>query len=163
MSTSLALNPGPQPQPDHRDRIIASLERENAELKGQLSAARAEAESVRHQSDRAVANLRKQLTPLFNALRSVFGEMDAIAPEQDTQQPSAMPDKKRAVWESWKQKLGGKKADFIQALLDHGEMTSAQLRVATRSGTRTVPQVIYQLNQIGLINKNGGKYSLKEL
>ena len=158
---SLTLNAGPQP--DHRDRIIASLELENNELKDQLREAQTALGVVRNANSQAVSRLRQQLSPLYQALKGVFGEMAAF---EDVPASSAEPqenDKKRAIWESWKQKLPGKRADFIQALLDHGEMTSAQLKVATHSGTSTVPQVIYELNRLGLIQKNGSKYSLKEL
>ena len=60
-------------------------------------------------------------------------------------------------------KLGGKQAEFIQALLEHGEMSAIQLKIATRSGQQTVYDTIHKLNKLGLINKNGGKFSLKEL
>lgn len=160
-----ALNPGPQEQQhDHRDRIIESLELEVRSLKIELSDAREEAESARRQSERAVANLRRQLTPLFNALRAIFGELDAISPG-DTEQSSSsqIPDKKRTVWESWKQKLGGKKADVIGALLEHGTMTAVQLKVTTHSAATTVRDILLELRKLGLVDKNGGKYSLKEL
>jgi hypothetical protein len=163
MSTNLMLRPQPEHETDNRDRIIAAMEQEIRSLKLELGDARRDAENARHQAERAVANLRKQLTPFFRAMQVLFGEMDAIAPEVDAGYTSAMPDKKRAVWESWKQKLGGKKAEFVQAMLDHGEMTAAQLRVATHCGTRTVPDVIYALKSLGLVKKNGSKYSLAEL
>lgn len=161
MNSPLMLN-GHTSEPDHRDRIIASLEQEIRSLKIELGDARQDAEDARRSAERAVASLRKQLTPVYRAFQMLFGEMDAVAPESD-HSPAPMNDKKQAMWERWKQKLPGKRAEFIQALLDHGEMTAAQLKVATHSGTSTVPQIIHQLNSVGLIQKNGNKYSLKEL
>lgn len=147
---------------DHRDIIILSLETENRDLKEQLREAQGELAIARNANGAAVSRLRAQLAPLYQALQAVFGEMAAF---DDVPVSTSAPqnDKKRAVWESWKQNLPGKRAEFIQALLDHGEMTSSQLKVATHSGTSTVPQVIYELNRLGLIQKNGSKYSLKEL
>jgi hypothetical protein len=155
----LALNPV-QVQ-DSRDRIIASLQEENRDLQDQVAAARRELEAQRSESSRAVAELRRQLLPLFQALRAVFGEIDAIAP-QAANGVYQQNDKKTAVWESWMKKLPGKRADFIQALLEHGEMTGAQLRVATHTAAGSVAGIIHELKKLGLINKNGGKYSLKE-
>jgi hypothetical protein len=168
MSTNLALNPGPQPQPDHRDRVIASLEQEVRSLRMELGDARQEAENARRQSERAVSNLRKQLTPLFRALQLVFGEIDVIAPETGASasaNTAPVSDRKRAVWESWKQKLGGgNAAAFIDALLNHGELTPVQMRVAMGiSRQQTVYDTANKLTKVGLLNKNGGKYSLKEL
>jgi hypothetical protein len=110
--------------------------------------------------------LRRVLLPLHQAMRLVFGEIDKISPVGNGAEPHAAPqqsDKKRGVWDSWKQKLPGKRADFIQALLDHGDMTGTQLRVATHTAAGSVAGVIHDLKKLGLINKNGDRYSLKEL
>jgi hypothetical protein len=153
----LALNPGPQPAQDHRDRIIQSLEQDNRDLREQLRIAESAISTARNESGRAVSEVKNILSPLYQSLCVLFGVMNEVSSS------APINDKKRAIWESWKQKLPGKRAEFIQALLDHGEMTSAQLKVATHSGTSTVPQIIHELNKLGLIQKNGGRYSLKEL
>ena len=111
-----------------------------------------------------VNNLRNALSPLYKSLRHLFGEMEEIPDDAPVASVSVSSPRASAIWDSWKQKLGGKQAEFIQALLEHGHpMTSEQLRVTTHTGRSTVPQIIYKLNSLGLINKHDGKYSLKTL
>jgi len=140
-------------------RKIERLEEELAHSQAQLRDATHQVTTIA----RGLKALRHQMEPLYNALRMVFGELDVAGVGVVSGAASAPSGRVAAVWESWKSKLGGKQAEFIQALLEHGEMTAVQLKVATHTGTSTVPQVIYKLNHLGLINKNGGKYSLKEL
>lgn len=146
---------------DTRDADIEKLEDDNRDLRRQLREANAAAAGAQRQSTRAVGELRRQLTPLYEALRAVFGEMDSVAPGEA--EGPAVDGKKRGVWESWISKLGGKQAECIKALLEHGEMTVVQLRVATHSGQQTVYDATSKLNKLGLINKNNGRYSLREL
>jgi len=144
----------------------AELRRKIARLEEGLHHCQTQLENTKRDfsaAQRSLATLRHQLQPLYNALRMVFGELDAAGVDSVTPTASGPSARVAGVWESWKTKLGGKQAEFIQALLEHGEMTAVQLKVATHTGTSTVPQVIYKLNHLGLINKNGGKYSLKEL
>lgn len=68
-----------------------------------------------------------------------------------------------AVWDSWKQKLGGKAAEAIDVLVLHGEMNAEQLRIHLKCGKNYVYNVISSLHKASLINKNSGKISLKEL
>jgi hypothetical protein len=142
-------------------RRIIELESDLMHRDADLRKAHGEVESM----GRALALLRRQLEPLYTALRVVFGQLDAagVAPENPCQEPVGREVKASPVWESWISKLGGKSADFIRALLEHGEMTSVQLRVVTHSGQQTVYDVTSKLNKLGLLNKNGGKYSLKQL
>jgi 3-oxoacyl-[acyl-carrier-protein] synthase III len=158
---SLTLNAGPQP--DHRDRIIASLETENRELKDKIEEMRLEAQQANKAVEQGVGELRRVLLPLHQAMRLVFGEIDRIAPVGESYHSNPQSDKKRAIWESWKKKLGGQQANFIDALLEHGQMTAAQLRVAMHCGRDAVYQVASKLGKLGLVEQNGGKYSLKEL
>jgi septal ring factor EnvC (AmiA/AmiB activator) len=108
-----------------------------------------------------MAELRRQLEPLHNALKMLFGELDAAGvagyAAADARGGS------EGTWELWKRKLGGKQAAVIQALLEHGEMTAVQLKVATQSGYSTVSEVLSKLIGLGLVTKNGGRYSLKQL
>lgn len=150
---------------DNRDHIIEQLQAEVAELNDQLVIAKAETARAQRASGAAVSNLRRQLAPLYQALQAVFGEMEAIP---DTGAPAgstgtATNSKVDAVWESWKRKLGGKAAVFIDVLREHGEMNVAQLRVAAQCGQQTVYDTIAKLHKVGLINKNGGRFSLKQL
>lgn len=145
---------------DNRDALIEQLQDEVSNLTRDLLTAKADAAREKRTNAAAVTAVRRQLQPLYQALASLFGELDKF----ETVDASPVTAKSSAVWETWKRQLGGKQAEFIQAMLDHGhEMTSEQLRVATHTGRSTVPQIIYKLNQLGLINKNGGRFSLKEL
>jgi len=146
---------------DRRDEMIVELQKENDRLQSLVFKLQGELRTAQGDSARAVQNLRRVLGPLYLGLKQVFGEMDAIALEEDL--PNSTDLRKSAVWETWKKKLGGKQAEFIQALLDHGEMTSIQLKVTTHSGTQTVYDTCSKLNKLGLIHKNGNKYALKEL
>jgi hypothetical protein len=125
--------------------------------------------SVRNQTGTSVAEIRKILLPLHHALRLLFGEIEKIEPASggvsggESYSASPVNDKKRAIWESWKKKLGGQQATFIDAILEHGQMTAAQLRGAMHCGKNAVYQAASKLGKLGLVENNGGKYSLKEL
>lgn len=141
---------------------LQQANQENTALRSEIAHLKAELHGSEVRCERAVRNLRRYLQPLYAALQAVFGEMDSAFPDDES--PSLRVNTKAAsVWESWKQKLGGKKSEVIQALLDHGEMNVAQLRVATHSGQQTVYDVTSALFRLGLLNKNGGRYSLKQL
>ena len=141
---------------DNRDEIISSLRQENRRLSDEVLEVRREL----REAHAAVAALRTQLHPLYRALQAVFGEMEHVAAGEI---PAPNNPRVSAVWESWKQKLGGMSAKFIDALLLHGEMSVAQLRVAMQCRQQTVYDVSSKLGKLGLLNKNGGKYSLKQL
>lgn len=141
------------------------LRREIAGLEQELAAAKADAQAAKQaaaDSVHAIRALRKQLEPMYGALRMVFGELlrvDAGATAQNHQPESGRDPR----WDSWKTKLPGRPAEFIDLLLEHREMTGRQLAAAARCDPRTVTRAIFSLNKAQLINKNGGKFSLKEL
>lgn len=169
MSTRPALNPAPEDSEALRLRIIEledylRTERRRADrAEEELQALRS---TVAHEK-RAIAGLQHQLQPLYHSLRKLFGEMDAINPDVESApaQASGYPSDPRvnAVWESWKGKLRGTAAKIIEALLLHGQMNTQQLAIATGLHRTTIPKGIYDLNKAGLINKNGGIFSLKQL
>lgn len=72
-------------------------------------------------------------------------------------------EREESVWESWKQRLGGQTAKVIDALLLHGEMNTTQIAIAIGTRRNNIPNLVFKLNQAGLINKNGGRFSLKQL
>jgi hypothetical protein len=152
---SLALNSSPQ-----------QLQQELYRLRGELAEKNEEIESLRAQlleakpALQSQARLRQILSPLYIALQQVFGELRSSEniPVSPVGAQGANP-----KWEYWKQKLGGKAAEFITELLIHGEMTGRQLIVATRCSDRTMYKTISELNKAQLLNKNGGKFSLKEI
>ena len=92
-------------------------------------------------------------------MRLLFGEMDAIGVgESQTSSPKAS-----AVWESWKEKLGGKAGGAIDALLLHGEMNAQQLRIHLKCGNEYVYKVITKLASANLIDRRDKKIRLKDL
>jgi uncharacterized protein YlxW (UPF0749 family) len=141
---------------------IAELREENRTLRSQLRVAEAAAAKARSEAEAAqsLAALRKQLNPLYRALQGVFGELDAIGVDDAAPQSNS---RTAAVWEAWKSKIGGQPAQLIDAFLLHGEMTSGQIAIAIGISPKNVAQVVHKLNKAGLIQKNGGKFSLKQL
>jgi hypothetical protein len=159
---------------DPRDDRVDDLERQLARVRGELSDARHELARVKEDSNRALTSLRQQLSPLYRALQRVFGELDAAGvPDAASPGPTAagVPSpgqaetdpRIKAVWDSWKSRLSPACGKVIDALLLHGELNSVQLKVAARLGTSTVSDSISKLNKAGLVNKNGGRFSLKQL
>ena len=155
--------------PDLRDRQLESLKEQLREAREQLEQVEQELaaeRSKRKSVERGVQEMRKVLAPLYGALQLLHGEMDAMgigaSPQAETGNGS-FEQTKVAVWESWKKKLGGKAADAIDALRLHGEMTHTQLKIHIRCGQQTVYDTVHRLNKAGIINKNSGRISLKEL
>jgi len=142
---------------------VGKLRRTIKHLESDLADAQVALQNERRQSaksKRALGVLRGQLEPLYQALQGIFGELTDVEVSIDTKGRSSRVD---AAWETWTRKLPGKQSEFIKAMLEHGEMSVEQLRVTTHSAKQTVYETIHKLNRLGLINKNGGKFSLKEL
>ena len=151
---------------DANDEAMRELREENKTLARALQDANLRADRASEDAQRAMGALRKQLTPLYRALQAVFGELDAAGiSDVAASAPSGAPDTRvKAVWDSWKQKLGGTVAKGIDALLLHGELDTAQLAIAAGVDKRTVTNtIVYKLHGAGLINKNAGRFSLKPL
>ena len=151
---------------------IERLRTELRQAQRDASDARLEADRAREDANRALSMLRRQLNPLYRAMQAVFGELDAAGvvdePMAAGEPPrpaatGAVDDRTRAVYESWKARLGPMAGKVIDALLVHGDMNTTQLSIAAQIHRTNVPKVIYKLNQAGLINKNGGRFSLKAL
>lgn len=154
---------------DPRDKEIENLRGKLRQAERDTADAERAAERAREDAQRALSMLRKQLGPLYRALQAVFGELDAAGIEDA--EPGAVPrasegtlpnPRTAAVWASWKEKLGAA-GKLIDALLLHKEMNTQQLAIATGLHRTTIPKHIYTLNRAGLINKNGGRFSLKPL
>lgn len=143
-----------------RDDRIAELEDEVTRLRVDVSSARREASQAGREATRALSALRQQLNPLYRALQDVFGELNAAGTEDAAPTVNA---RTSVVWDSWKSRLGEGPAKIIDALLLHGEMNTQQLAIATGYHRTTVPGLIHKMNKAGLLNKNGGRFSLKAL
>lgn len=155
------LNAPPLSEVEQLRERVSELENE---LEQERLHAREAIKAVRNQSTaatRLLARMRSQFEPWHSMLSGLFSDLDAagIAGEES----ASTPRQASGVWESWKQKLPGKPAEIIQSLQEHGELSVAQIRVAAHCGQQTVYDVTSKLHKLGLINKNGGKYSLKEL
>jgi len=140
------------------------LRGENLRLTEDLKQARAEVE----QSFRAVvamAFLRRQLEPLHRGLQAIFGEMEAAGVEGNSAPGVAVDGVIPLVWQSWRQKFGetAPASKFIDALLQQGQLSAVQLRVYMKCGGQTVYNTALKLNRLGLLEKNGGKYSLRKI
>lgn len=158
MSSLAIISPAnPQSQIESLQRELYQRNREIAELREELRQERGKANQV----ESGAAALRVFLRPLHSALLQVFGEMDNMGVSASS---SSVPDSRvAAIWADWKQKFPGHPSKAIDALLLHGSMTQGQLRIAVGCATGTISNVVSILNKAGLINKNGGKISLKEL
>lgn len=141
---------------DDRDFLISGLRAQVGELQQALQDERAKSKQIDH----GAKQLRTVLNPLYYALKHVYGEIDTmgIGASEHSESPKAS-----AVWESWKQKLGGQTAEAIDVLALHGEMNAEQLRIHLRCARTHIYNIIAKLNKAGIINKNGGKISLKTL
>lgn len=152
MSLTLAGVPNPQSQIESLQRELYVRNRQLAETEAALRRERTKNASI----EQGVQKLREVLGPLFNGLKLIYNEVDSMGFGDISAASSP-------VWDSWKQKLGGQTAEAIDILSLHGEMNAEQLRIHLRCARTHVYNVISRLNKAGIINKNGGRISLKEL
>lgn len=106
------------------------------------------------------ALLLKLMSPLYKGMQPIFGDAEPVS---ELVESGAKP-RNAEVWEQWKRRLGGTTAKVIDALMVHGELDTSQLAIVTGLDKRTITNTcIYKLNQAKVINKQGGRFSLKEL
>lgn len=159
MSTSLvpfAAHPSQEQQIRSLQQELYARNRQLNEAKDALRTERQKTAAI----ERGVQELRSVLNPLYSALQHVFGEIDAMGVEGSSSQTDP---RKQAIWESWKAKLPSGEGRAIDALLLHGTMTTAQLRIHVGCASRTAQNIVAALKGKGLIVKNGAQISLKEL
>lgn len=150
---------------NERDADLAALRDQIGRLHAELRTARAEAAAAKRQADQALSALRNQLSPLYRALQSVFGELDAAGVEESAPERTTGGDARlKAIWTSWKERLGPTCAKVIDALLLQPEMTNRQIAVAIGTGRiQTIYDAVAKMNKVSLLTKNGDRYSLKQL
>jgi hypothetical protein len=163
MSSMSILSPLPDPTAKLRE-----LTEENARLADRVDELEAELRKERRKNEtkeKGAEELMKFLTPLYQGLQMMFGHMEAmgVSASQTSTASGETDPRTKAVWDNWKQKLGEGPAKIIDALLLHREMNTQQLAIATQYHRTTIPALIFKLNKAGLLNKNGGRFSLKEL
>lgn len=153
------LNPLPDPQAQMRSlqQELYNRNRQLNEAEEALRQERAKTAAI----ESGVKQLRSVLSPLYQALQHVFGEIDVMGVGEGAA-ASADP-RKQAIWESWKAKLPSGEGKAIDALLLHGTMTTAQLRIHVGCASRTAQNIVQALKSKGLIVKDGAQISLKEL
>lgn len=158
MSLTLAGIPNPQQQIESLQRELYARNRQLAEAEEALRQEKIKNASI----ERGVQRLREVLGPLFDGLKLIHGEMDAMGIESAVS-TSANP-RKSAVWEDWKARLPGFPAMAIDALLLHGALNVDQLMIHLKTSRRqTAYETVHKLNKAGIINKRDGRISLKEL
>lgn len=140
---------------DDRSEQIDSLREQVGDLEQQLSEAKREA----MQAKAVIAALRRQLSPLHQALLLVFGEISKVTTDAATEE---VQPKSNARWESWKKRMPGRPAEMIDLLLLHKSMSVKNLMAAMHCGKDSVYQAASKLGQAGIIVNNNGRYSLKE-
>jgi hypothetical protein len=145
---------------------VTRLRREIIGLEAELKTAKDEAAKVKRDSAdalQAIRALQSMLEPFHKAINMIFGEISRVDLGElaSPASPGAAPSGRDPRWESWKQKLGGKQAEFIELLLEHQEMTAAQLAAAAKVHRDTCYQIIHKLSRAGILAKNGGRFSLK--
>lgn len=145
---------------DTRDADIERLTNRVAELEDELDVARAEAKRATQQASRAMGNLRRQLTPLYQALQMVFGELDAVG-GGDEAAPSQVGNPK---WDTIKARLAPRLRETVDLLLIQKSMRRKEIAAALRMDyTNCTKNVIGVLMRQGLLIENGQGVSLKEL
>jgi hypothetical protein len=157
---------------DNRDETIEKLRSENRRLTEELRVSKLALETARSENGavmEGVKEIRNLLTPLYRGLRLTFGELDAL-PIPNTMSPavngpSIVANPKLVIWQKWIDKFGSDSLNgkMITTLLEHGQMSTDQLRVAMQCSGQSVINAYNRLLKHGLISKSGGKYSLREL
>lgn len=158
----------PQPNGDATEAV--RLRELNRNLTRELSESLDENEQLRKrvaQADAPVARLREKLQPFYQLLQAIFDDIEDIGPpDSSSSQSSAagLDARTAAAWEEWKQRMPGAPAKIIAALQKHGSADTSQLCILIGTTRRqTVHDAVHKLNSSGLINKNGGRFSLKGL
>lgn len=156
------------------DEELRQLRQENRKLDEALRAVRNElgqAIADKENLERSIRALRNQLSPLHRFLRALFGEIELAVGQEDSAQPTVNAPRNEnssggdnsAFWERWKQKLGGKQADIIDALMGHPGMTTTAVAKSAGCRMATASTLLSRLNGMSLVEKNGALWRLKSI
>lgn len=148
---------------DDRDEQIVELEQALRDLRAEVQNANAATLQAQREATRALSALRRQLSPLYRALQQVFGELDTVGVDESADPVSAAVNRTSPVWAAWKQRVSPSAGRVIDALMIHGELNIQSICVAATMGRNTVYTAIAELKKAGVLNKNGGRFSLKQL
>jgi hypothetical protein len=153
------------------DQEIEALRAEVRRQQRLAADAQVEAKRAKEDAERAMGALRRQLSPLYRALQLVFGELDDAGVGEDAPSGHASGERvaddtrEAKVWAEWKQKLGAGSAAsrIIDGLQTHGGSTVKQLKVICKASENTLYPALSRLSGLGLIEKSGSRYSLRQL
>lgn len=153
--------------PDPRDAEIERLKRELRQANAEKNAAEVRATNAEEEVDALVAPLRQVLTPIHQALKIVFREMDAV--DGGGSSTGASGDggaqsetvERKAYWAEWKERLGPSCAKVIDLLLLQGSATVINISTAVKMSTKTVYIATSKMGRSGILQNSGGKFSLK--
>ena len=139
-------------------QLVTKLEDQLREAREQLEAEKRQRSSL----EMAVSALRQLLEPQYVALQAIFGEIEITGIGGESR--AVNDDRKLRVWQPWLDKFGDNlQGKMLRALLDHGPMTAAQLRVPMQCTQQSVYNAYDRLVKFGLVSSNSGKYALKKL
>jgi hypothetical protein len=156
---------------------VVDSEAESQPLRDRIEQLEADLRKMRQERDKArseglsaisaVQALREQLSGLWRALRAIYGEIDLVAEPEPQVSPSlgreSVPSSPQTGrWQALMTKLGGLKAQFIQALLDFGPSTVTGIRAATGMSKQSVYNTANDLSKLGLITRKGSEYALRD-
>lgn len=104
---------------------------------------------------------RRHTATLFRSLKITFGtgQYPASSAASTSAPDSPLESNK---WDQLKVRLGGKKAEIIDALQLSSPATTTQISKITGGAFSTVKESVYKLRDMGLIIKNGDGWSLKQ-
>jgi|SRR6185312_7399268 len=142
------------------DSEIVNLRDRVSELEGQIEQSDATIADLRAKlsaATRSVSPLRKELTPLYTALKKLFGDMDAAGVVEDSGTTSVSPGK----YEAWKARVSPSERTVIELLEISGSMTITQLSKAAKCHYDTAKAAVRNLIGKGIAVRNGNEITLK--
>ena len=148
---------------DHSATELARLREENRTLRIENSTLKAELEATRAENEVAIGSLRRCLTPLYQALQRVFGDMDAIAPVGDEPAATGSAANGNSRWDAIKQRNPGRIAEAIDALLIHGPLNVSQMAAVIHiDRSNCSKNVVGKMLRMGIAERDGQKIRLRE-
>jgi hypothetical protein len=153
---------------DENEGLLRQWRREKQQLEDEARALRTSLDDMTAERDKlrtSVTALRRQLAPLHQALRAVFGEIELAVGEEDFAPASsgdpASPRSSAAAtdprWESYKRNFPGVGAEIIDVLLAHGQMKMTHLGKLIKRDYSTVKKWVKALKDAGALIGEPGR------
>ena len=125
------------------------------DLTNRMHDCRAEVSKLKLERDAMVqagGGLRKLLAPLWGELQDVPVGVNVVGVAGGS----------NPRIESAKRRMPGRPAEFIDLLLEHGPMNVTNFVTLARCSKQTAYNILSKLGQAGVVQNQGGSYSLKE-